>query len=160
MSRVLVIAVALVALFTLACGFTAEKPTPTPSPTEVPIPAGANVVEHAINSTPMAHLAATIKPPATSYDGPTIRLSRTRCHTPQPWAACPSSSIPIFNPTTRSSTSSTSRASTGTPASSTPYRCGQSSRYSSSAARTEPGSAQYADDGFRLVRITAVALER
>ena len=61
MPRVLVIAVALIALFSLACGFAAEKPTPTPSPTEVPIPEGANVVEHAINSTPMSHLPATIK---------------------------------------------------------------------------------------------------
>ena len=60
MSRVLVVAVALIALFSLACGFTAEKPTPTPSPTEVPIPAGANVVEHAINSSPMSHEDATI----------------------------------------------------------------------------------------------------
>ncbi len=61
MSRVLAIAVALIALFSLACGFTAEKPTPTPSPTEVPIPEGATVVEHGISSTPMSHMGATIK---------------------------------------------------------------------------------------------------
>ena len=60
MSRVLVVAAALIALISLACGFTAEKPTPTPSPTEVPIPAGANVVDHAINSSPMSHMDATI----------------------------------------------------------------------------------------------------
>ena len=60
MSRVLVIAAALVALFTLACGFTNEKPTPTPSPTEVPIPAGANVVDKVIESSPMSHTDATI----------------------------------------------------------------------------------------------------
>ncbi len=60
MSRVFVVVVALLALFTLACGFTAEKPTPTPSPTEVPIPAGANVTDLAIESSPMSHTDATI----------------------------------------------------------------------------------------------------
>jgi plastocyanin len=33
----------VVALATLACGFTSPSPTPTPSPTEVPLPPGAVV---------------------------------------------------------------------------------------------------------------------
>ena len=82
MSRVLVIAVALVALLTLACGFTAEKPTPTPSPTEVPIPAGANVVEHGISSSPMSHLPATIKAGDFVRWTNNSNLAHTVSHTP------------------------------------------------------------------------------
>jgi plastocyanin len=82
MSRVLVIAVALVALFTLACGFTAEKPTPTPSPTEVPIPEGATVVEHPINSTPMSHMGATLKAGDFVRWTNNSALAHTVSHTP------------------------------------------------------------------------------
>ena len=82
MSRVLVIAVALIALFTLACGFTNEKPTPTPSPTEVPIPAGANVVDNAIESSPMSHVDATISAGDFVRWTNNSNLAHTVSHTP------------------------------------------------------------------------------
>ena len=82
MSRVLVIAVALIALFTLACGFTNEKPTPTPSPTEVPIPAGANVVDNVIESSPMSHTGATISAGDFVRWTNNSNLAHTVSHTP------------------------------------------------------------------------------
>ncbi len=82
MVRVLVIVAALAALFTLACGFTTGKPTPTPSPTEVPIPAGATVIDHEINSSPMSHTGAEIKVGTFVRWTNNSGLAHTVTHTP------------------------------------------------------------------------------